>query len=247
MSLRRHEIAEGHHRILNPFTEEKLALLGEICHLKSGMQQLDLACGKGEMLCQWAQRWGIRGVGVDISQVFLAAARQRAVELGVTDRVTFVEADAGHYVAEAAHFDVVSCVGATWIGGGLVGTLRLMSGPLNPNGLLLVGEPYWITPPPDEAYRSSETSKDDFTSLIGTLDRIESVGYELVEMVLASHDTWDRYIAAQWWTVSEWLKNNPGDPEATVIRKWIADSRRDYLQYERQHLGWGVFVLRRDN
>ena len=110
MSLKLHEIAEGSHRILNPFTEEKLALLGEICHLKPRMQQLDLACGKGEMLCQWAQRWGIRGVGVDISQVFLAAARQRAVELGVTDQVTFVEADAGHYVAEAAHFDVVSCV-----------------------------------------------------------------------------------------------------------------------------------------
>jgi len=247
MSLRFHEIAEGNHRILNPITDDKIALLGEICQLKAGMRQLDLACGKGEMLCRWAQRWDIDGIGVDISTVFLAAARQRANELSVTKRVTFVEADAGRYVTEEtnAHaFDIVSCIGATWIGGGLTGTLRLMSSALKSGGLLLVGEPYWITPPPDEAYVSSGIGKDDFTSLIGTLDRCESVGLELVEMVLASQDSWDRYAAAQWWTVREWLDHNPNDPDASAIQHWIVRHRRDYLQYRRHYLGWGVFILR---
>src|SRR4051794_22895439 len=40
--LEQHEIAEANHRILNPFTEEKLMLLGEICRLEPGQQQLDL-------------------------------------------------------------------------------------------------------------------------------------------------------------------------------------------------------------
>jgi hypothetical protein len=57
MSLRLHKIAEAHHRILNPFTDEKLMLLGEVCRLRPGMRQLDLCSGKGEMLCQWARRW----------------------------------------------------------------------------------------------------------------------------------------------------------------------------------------------
>lgn len=74
------------------------------------------------MLCQWAKRWGIGGVGVDISQVFLAAAHERTAELGVADRITLVEADAGQYLAAAKNFDIVCCIGATWIGGGLVGT-----------------------------------------------------------------------------------------------------------------------------
>ncbi|MEP6985779.1 MAG: SAM-dependent methyltransferase, partial [Chloroflexota bacterium] len=81
MSLRFHEIAEANHRILNPFTQTELMLLGQICRLDATMRQLDLASGKGEMLCQWSQQWGIRGVGVDISKIFLKAARQRAVEL----------------------------------------------------------------------------------------------------------------------------------------------------------------------
>ena len=46
MSLRFYEIAEKDHQILNPFSPEKLMLLGEICRLKPGMRQLDLTCGR---------------------------------------------------------------------------------------------------------------------------------------------------------------------------------------------------------
>src|SRR5437899_2465746 len=126
MSLRHHEIAEAGHRILNPYTEEKLMLLGEVCRLQEGARQLDLACGKGEMLSRWAQRFGIGGVGVDVSEVFLGAAGERAVELGVSERVSFERGDAGAYRAEKGAFDVVSCIGATWVGGGLAGTVELL-------------------------------------------------------------------------------------------------------------------------
>src|SRR5262249_43250033 len=105
MTLRFHEISEANHRILNPFTEDKLMLLGENCRLQPGMTQLDLCCGKGEMLCQWAQRWGITGVGVDISTVFLEAARQRAAELKVADKIQFVQQDAATYPQPSHSFD----------------------------------------------------------------------------------------------------------------------------------------------
>jgi SAM-dependent methyltransferase len=247
MSLRLHEISEANHRILNPFTQEKLMLLGEICRLRAGMQQLDLACGKAEMLCQWAKRWGIRGVGVDISQVFLAAARERAAELGVEDRITLVEADAGQYLADAKSFDIVSCIGATWIGGGLVGTLRLMLPALKEDGLLVVGEPYWIEPLPAEAYEAYEAigfGPDEFTSLAGMLDRFESCDLELVEMVLADHDSWERFSVAQWWTAYEWIRANPDDPDVDALREMTDRWRRIYLTYGRRYFGWGVFVLR---
>jgi hypothetical protein len=162
----------------------------------------------------------------------------------VESQITFVEGDAGQYVAEQKSFDIVSCIGATWIGKGLVGTLRLMLPALKDGGLILVGEPYWIEPPSDEAYTTVGVGKDDFTSLVGTLDRFESVGLELVEMVLANLDSWDRYVAAQWWTVNEWVRANPNDPYAPVISEEIAKHRRDYLEYQRRYLGWGVFVLR---
>ena len=153
MSQRFYEIAEGRHRILNPFTDAQLQLLGEICGVHAGTLQLDLCCGKGEMLCRWSARFGLTGTGVDISPVFLRAARERAQELGCGDRVSFVEGDAATYPIPAGEFDIVSCIGATWIGGGLIGTLELMRpGLRDQDSLLLAGEPYWIDEPPPEAY-----------------------------------------------------------------------------------------------
>ena len=150
MSLRFHEIAERHHHILNPFTDAQLHLLGEICQVRDGMRQLDLCCGKGEMLCQWSAQVGLRGIGIDISAVFLHAACERAQALHCDDRVMFVEADAAQYPIAAGAFDIVSCIGATWIGGGLVGTLeRMRPGLRDRDSVLLVGEPYWIEPPPE--------------------------------------------------------------------------------------------------
>ena len=183
MSLRFHEIAESRHRILNPLSAEKLRLLGEICSLDESMELLDLCCGKAEMLCTWAAAHGAVSVGVDISKVFLAAARQRAIELHVDHLVTLVEADAARFVVDVeASFHVVSCIGGTWIGGGLTGTLELMRPRMRVDGFALVGEPYWIDPLP-EGTAIPDVAGGDFVSLGGTLDRFASAGFELVEMV----------------------------------------------------------------
>lgn len=244
MSLRFHEIAESYHRILNPFTEDQLMLLGEICRLNSGIKQLDLACGKAEMLCRWAQKYNISGVGVDISTVFLDAARKRAKELNVANKLTFIQSDAGKYPQATHDFDIVSCIGATWIGNGLLGTLELLKLSLKAGGLILVGEPYWIEPPPEAAYAAEGVDKNDYVSLDGTLDRFESMGMNLVEMVLANQDSWDRYEAPQWMAVNDYLNANPDDSDASTLREWINNNRRAYLQYGRRYLGWGVFVVR---
>jgi hypothetical protein len=242
--LRQHEIAEASHRILNPFTDEKLELLGQLCRLRRDMRLLDLASGKGEMLCTWAQRHGIRGLGVDISEVFVPAARDRAAHLGVADRVRFELADAGAYRVDEASFDAVACIGATWIGGGLAGTIGLMRPAVAPGGLLLIGEPFWRETPPAEAYDALDFGPDEFTSLPGTLDRFAAAGLELLEMVLADEDSWDRYVAAQWWTVARWLDDHPDHPDAPAMRDYLDRSRRSHLAYGRRYLGWGVFVLR---
>ena len=231
--------------MLNPFTVEKLRLLGQICVGDRPVSVLDLCCGKAEMLCTWAVDHDVTGVGVDISEVFLAAARERADELHVADRIELVHSEAAKYAGEIdSTFDIVSCIGATWIGGGLVGTLDLMRPRLASGGLVLVGEPYWVDALPPDLSVSGVEHASEYASLTGTLDRIESAGFELVEMVLASSDDWDRYVAAQWMTVADWLVANPDDPDVAEIRQWIRDGQRSYLAADRRYFGWGVFVMR---
>jgi len=101
---------------------------------------LDLACGTGEMLCTWARDYQTTGTGIDISTVFIAAARARAVKL-------------------------------------------------------------------------------------------------------ASQDSWDRYVAAQWLNIRRWLDAHPGDELAGQMRAELAASPARYARYQREYLGWGVFAL----
>ena len=244
MSLRHHEIAEARHRILNPFTEEKLRLLGEAASAKDGQRHLDLACGKGELAALWARDHGTTGVGVDISQVFLDAARERAAELGVARQLEFQRGDAARYRAEPGGFDLVSCMGAAWIGGSLTGTLELMRGSLRAGGTLVLGETFWRAEPSTEACEVLETEPDDHLGLSATNECFEAAGLELVEMVLASPDDWDRYVAAQWSTISDWLRAHPDHADAQDMSDFLRHSRTSYLAHGRELLGWGAFVLR---
>lgn len=247
MSLRFHEIAEGDKRILNPISAGKLDVVGQVCTLDETSRVLDLACGKGEMLVQWAVQHGIRGVGVDISEVFINAAKDRAYRMDVGDRTHFVQADAANYPEDHHEFDVVACIGATWIGGGLSGTLALMRRALpQQGGMLVVGEAFWRETPPPEAQIALDIAPDTFASLPDTLARFEQAGLELIDMVLANRDEWDRYEASQWSSVAQYLTENADDPEAEALWQWVDRNRRAYLTYGRRYMDWGIFVLRPD-
>lgn len=235
-----HRISESTHRIMNPVTLDDLMFVGELCGLGPGSRVLDLACGKGELLCQFAARLGVRGVGVDVYPPAIADARARALELGVADRVELSEADASKPL-DLGLFNVVSCLGASWIGGGLAGTLEIMLRHAEPRSWLLVGEVYWARPPSSElAARYGQS----FADLAGVLDVFVASGVDLVEMVLANDDDWDRYTASQWLNVAAWLDANTDHPNAPTVRAERDASRRHYLSDERGTVGWGVFVGR---
>ncbi|MHC9295351.1 methyltransferase domain-containing protein [Mycobacterium sp. LTG2003] len=237
-------IRESSHRIHNPMTTAKFAALGDALRLPPGTRVLDLACGSGEMLCTWARDLGFRGTGVDISTVFIEQAQGRAMELGVADRVEFVHGDASGHVADEP-VDLAACVGATWIGDGVAGTAELLSRNLRPGGMMLIGEPYWRQIPPDlkAAQACHATSPSDFLPLPELIEKFGDLGYDIVEMMLADQDSWDRYVAAQWLNLRRWLDENPDDELAPEVRDELSSEPAHYVRYMREFLGWGIFAL----
>ncbi len=237
-------ISESAHPIHNPFTPEKLATLGAALRLERGTRILDLGSGSGEMLCTWARDHGVTGIGIDMSRLFTKQAKLRAEELGVADQVKFIHGDAAGYVSEEK-VGVAACVGATWIGGGVAGTVELLARSLQPGGIILIGEPYWRRFPPTEdvAKGCDAGSISDFLTLPELLASFGRLGCDVVEMVLADQDSWDRYEAAKWLTMRRWLEANPDDEFAEDVRAKLTTEPERYAAYTREYLGWGVFAL----
>ncbi|MBE0592613.1 MAG: class I SAM-dependent methyltransferase [Gemmatimonadales bacterium] len=237
-------ITESAHRIHNPFTPEKLATLGAALRLETGTRMLDLGSGSGEMRCTWARDYGIIGTGIDMSRLFTEQAKLRAEELGVADRVEFIHGDAAGFVSDE-EVGVAACLGATWIAGGVVGTIELLARSLRPGGIVLIGEPYWRQLPSTEdvARGCLGGSISDFLLLPELLVSFGQLGYDVVEMVLADEDSWDRYEAAKWLTMRRWLEANPDDEFAQDVRARLTSEPERYATYTREYLGWGVFAL----
>ncbi len=83
----------------------------------------------------------------------------------------------------------------------------------------------------------------DFLLLPELIASFGRLGYDVVEMVLANQDGWDRYEAAKWITMRRWLEANPDDDFAKELRAQLTTEPVRHATYTREYLGWGVFAL----
>jgi SAM-dependent methyltransferase len=233
-------IAHRWHPVAAPVSDANLHRL--LTRLGPVDRVLDLGCGFGEWLLAALQAAPqATGVGVDTSGPALEEARRRAAERGLTDRVTFEEAEAASY--EGGGFDAVLCVGATHAFGGLAGTLAAVREHLAPGGRVLLGEGFWDGDPSPQAMSALGAEPGELPDLTGLVETARVAGWEPGYGHVSSAEEWDDY---EWsWTgsLTAWALTEAGDADRTSALSIAGTHREEWLAGYRGQLGFLTLVL----
>jgi cyclopropane-fatty-acyl-phospholipid synthase len=88
--------------------ERKLDLVCRKLHLVEGQRLLDVGCGWGSLVLHAAARYGVRALGVTLSEPQARLARRRVRDAGLEDRVSIEVRD---YREVTGRFDAIASVG----------------------------------------------------------------------------------------------------------------------------------------
>jgi cyclopropane-fatty-acyl-phospholipid synthase len=95
---------------LDTAQEQKLDHICRKLRLQPGEKLLDIGCGWGGLLCWAADRYGIEGIGITLSDQQFAFARERVAAMGLAQRIEIRRQDYREIPGEAV-FDKIVSVG----------------------------------------------------------------------------------------------------------------------------------------
>lgn len=235
------QVFEAHHHlmdIMNPLTSADLDAMIATIGFEDGQRVLDIACGHGEALLRIAKTHAIEGVGIDLSPWQIVRAVQRSADRELCGSLQWW-LGRGEELSEEPQWDVLLCLGASWIWDGFEGTVRAMVQRATPAGLIAVGD----------VQRKSSASPESVAGAFGDvltrdeqLGVLERIGLSHLVELQSSPGAWDAYQRR----IAESV-----DAYATAHRGEQAEQfRRDQAQWTREHgeaaelINWTVWIGR---
>ena len=236
-------ITHADHLFCNPLESDRVDELIGLLELPAGGLVVEAACGKGELLVRLAERYGVGGVGVDISPWEVPVARERIAARVPEGAMEIVQADAATYPFEPGSADLAVCLGASWIWGGHRATLAALARIARPGGLVLVGEPYWRREPDPEYIVAADLQGVDIGTHAGNATAGIELGLTFLYSMPSREDEWDRYEMLQARAAERYAVAHPDDPDVPELLDRMRRGRDAYLRWGRDTLGWSVYLF----
>ena len=244
--LKYYDVTHKEHLVCNPISIEKINELITFLALKPDSKVLEIAIGKGEFLIQLVEKYNVSAIGVDLSPYYLADAKSKAKERVPNADLTLIEMDGADYKPDTPEsFDLACCLGASWIYNGHEGTLKYLMIQTKRTGLIVVGEPFWISKPPQEYFDLSEIKYEMFGTHAENVEIGENLGLKLLYTFVSTPDEWDRYFGLQWYATDKYAQAHPEDPDLPEILAKLNKEKNLYLKWEREAIGWAIYVFRK--
>jgi len=241
------DIAHREHVLCNPMSVEKFEELVALLRLEPGAQVLEIATGKGEFIIRLAEQYGIEGIGIDLSPYCVSDAQQKHEQRMPDAQLRFLEMDGADYAPEESEtFDLVACIGASWIYSGHRGTLIALNKMASPGSWVVVGEPYWRREPAPEHLEAIGEERSMCGTHYENVEVGQELGLELVYTLVSNQDDWDKYEGLQWYAAEEWASEHPEDPDVEEVLKRVRKNRENYLKWGRETFGWAIYVFKKN-
>lgn len=238
------DILHKYQKIMNPITETKLNNLINLLNLKKGSHVLDIGCGKGELLIKLAEKYRIKGIGLDKSPYCINDSNKTKLKRVPDLDLTFYLMDGADYQPNIK-FNLTSCVGATWIFGDYLGTLKALSSMTQKDGLILVGEPYWLKEPDPEYLKTEGITREKYRSHYENVKTGEQLGLRCLYTLASDLDGWDYYETLHWWAAEDYAANNPDDPDVKDLLLTNEKNKEIYLRWRRETIGWCLYLFKK--
>jgi len=240
------DITHREHVVCNPMSVEKLQELIALLRLGHGDRVLEIATGKGEFIIRLAEQYHIEGIGVDISPHHVSDAKEKHRQRIPDAKLSFIEMNGADYQPEEREsFDLLSCIGASWIYGGHRETLKALNEMAAPENWVVVGEPYWQQEPTAEYLKATDEKRSNYGTHYENMKVGQELGLKLVYTLVSNQDDWDRYEGLQWYAAEEWASKNPDDPDVEEVLKRVRQNKENYLKWGRETLGWSIYVFQK--
>lgn len=240
------DITHKEHIICNPSSLEKYQQLIDLLRLPSGANVLEIAMGKGEFIIRLAERYDIRGVGIDLSPFVVRDARTKLAERAPQADITFLEMGGADFQPdEPESFDLTVCMGASWIFNGHKGTLAALKAMTKSGGLIIVGEPYWRQEPDPAYLKITGFERDLFVNHYENVRMGQALDLKLLYTLDSSLDDWDMYEGLQWYAAENYALAHADDPDVPELLERIRNQKQEYLKWGRGTLGWALYLFRK--
>jgi SAM-dependent methyltransferase len=226
--------------IMNPLSSADLDKVVAALGASDGDRVLDLGCGHGELLLRLAAGTGIDGVGIDLSPWQIARAASRSAQRPQAGALSWLLGTAADIPAEPV-WDVVACLGASWIWGGFEGTARALHERCRPGGRVALGD---LQRRPGADPGDVPADYGSALSREAQLEALTRIGITPITEVAPGPDGWidyDRRTAA---SAAAYLKLHPGERAEGFMeeqRRWVEEH-----DLARVVLAWTVWVGRVD-
>lgn len=233
-------ISQGPLPIMNPLSQEKALLIGEMARLSEGTGVIDFGCGNGTVLGIWGSSFGIRGTGIEIREEACSNAGEFLGELGLSGTIQVFLADASSYEPEGETYDVAVSFGASQIWGGISDAISSMKNFLDPNGIIIIGDKYW-----KKDLVAAEFSRE-WSEIMTEYEILQSAkenGFDVIRVIRSTEDEWDDYESSIWENCLRWIATHPDSPEREEVYNYYRRIQDEYLAYGREYIGWAAYIL----